>query len=568
MLCLALASISYSVSNSQPVALDPTQVYTTGNVVQNTPYGGPSSWVNGVYQDSLTCWTWGNPGYCGPNAIVRPDNNINFSFGVTNLYQMQAVANILPNSGSGLRVNGYNFGFTAKNGNGWDNGQVDYLTAYVNFYDPKGSTVFNKNYNLNYKFDWTTFNYSENFTTPYAAKDLGSVQYGFVGRDNNGWAGPYGPEIYNINFSLKYSVDPCSVDVLSSPTCPGYLDALNKLSSPATTTTSTVQVTPTQIVVDNFVVTTQPTQNISAPTTSTLPTTTTTSAVAAVQPVATVEVNKDSKSSGPSLSTILNIVKNEQSRISAVESSAVQQANETANSLTSAAVRDAENVAKNLATASITDSQQTKTQVTTTNLNTGAGVALQSTNQIQNGLVGILKAPGDFIQPEFKQEQVYTPSINRSQESIYSLFTPSQTTQQNVLSLIQELPKYEQPKFEDPTQKETNYVASTIPREIQSILEETNKPVETTQTQTSGDSVKKDVKNNDAAGGVDIASIATIPVGFSAYTNLTLRDGMFYKTEEIYKNQRTVDNVRVLRGLQGGSDILHQQMVNQQYERK
>ena len=205
---------------------------------------------------------------------------------------------------------------------------------------------------------------------------------------------------------------------------------------------------------------------------------------------------------------------------------------------------------------------------TSTNLNTGAGVGLQSANQLQNGLVGILKSPSDFIQPEFKQEQVYIPSINRSQESIYSLFTPSQTTQQNVLSLIQELPKYEQPKFEDQTQKETNYVASTIPRDIQAILEETNKPVETTQTQTLGDSVKKDVKNNDAAGGVDIASIATMPVGFRAYTNLTLRDGMFYKTEEIYKNQRTVDNMRVLRGLQGGSDILHQQMVNQQYERK
>ena len=35
---------------------------------------------------------------------------------------MQAIASVLPNTGSGLRVNGYNFGFTAKNGNGWDDG--------------------------------------------------------------------------------------------------------------------------------------------------------------------------------------------------------------------------------------------------------------------------------------------------------------------------------------------------------------------------------------------------------------------------------------------------------------
>ena len=571
-----LASISYSVSNSQTVnPLDPTQVYTTGNVVQNTPYGGPSSWVNGVYQNNLTCWTWGDPGYCGPNAIVRPDNSINFSFGLTNLYQIQSIANILPNSGSGLRVNGYNFGFTAKNGNGWDDGRVDYLNAYVSFYDPKGTTVYNKNYNLNYQFNWTTFNFSENFTSPYAAKDLGSVQYGFVGRDNNGWAGPYGPEIYNISFSLKYSVDPCSVDVLSSPTCPGYLEAISKLSAPTTTLSPTIEITPTQIIVDNFAVNTQPTQNTqtttSTGTTSSTPTSTTSSSVSgssSSQPTTTVDANKDSKASGPSLSAILNIVKNEQSRISAVESAAVQQANETASSLTSAAVRDAENVAKTLTATSISESQQTKVQTGAANFN-NSNSALQSTNQLQNGLVGILKSPADFIQPEFKQEQVYTPSIlNRPQESIYSLFTPSQTTQQNVMSLIQELPKYEQPKFEDQVPKETNYVANTIPRDIQAILEETNKPSEATQTQTSGDSVKKDVKNNDAAGGVDIASIATMPAGFAAYTNLILRDGMFYKTEEIYKNQRTVDNVRVLRGLQGGSDILHQEMVNQQYERK
>ena len=181
-LCLALL---FTPLLSKAQTLDPTQVYTTGNIVQTTPQGGPTPWVNGVYQNNLTCWGWGDPGYCGPNAIVRPGDSINFSYGMTNLYQMQAIANVLPNSGTGLLVSGYNFGFTAKNGNGWDDGRMDYLTAYVSLYGTNGSTVFNKNYDLNSRFNWTTFNYSETFNSPFASKDLGSVQYGFVRRDNN-----------------------------------------------------------------------------------------------------------------------------------------------------------------------------------------------------------------------------------------------------------------------------------------------------------------------------------------------------------------------------------------------
>lgn len=198
-----------------------------------------STWVNGVYQDQLTCWGWGNPGNCGPNPSVRPGNYINYSFGYTDLYQVQAISSILPQTG--LRVNGYTFGFTAKNGNGWDDGRVDQLNAYVTFYGTDGKVKDYTNYDLNSKFDWTTFSYTKDFVTPYADKDLSTVQYGFTGKDNNFWAGNYGPEIMNVNFSLKYSVDACAINVLSSPTCPGYTEAL--LKSIPTTTTDTATTT-------------------------------------------------------------------------------------------------------------------------------------------------------------------------------------------------------------------------------------------------------------------------------------------------------------------------------------
>jgi hypothetical protein len=80
------------------------------------------------------------------------------------------------------------------------------------------------------------------------------------------------------------------------------------------------------------------------------------------------------------------------------------------------------------------------------------------------------------------------------------------------------------------------------------------------------DTVKKNVQPNDLAGGVDVAAMAQIPKGYEAYSLVALRDAPFYKPETIYKNNRTVDNARVFRGLSGGSDAKHQQMVDSQYQ--
>ena len=101
MLCLGLLSLNYS--NAQTID-------TTGNIVDN------NTWNNAVYQNQLTCWASGDPGYCGPNPILRPGGNINFSYGTADLYQIKAISSVLPNSATGLQVNGFTFGFTAKNG--------------------------------------------------------------------------------------------------------------------------------------------------------------------------------------------------------------------------------------------------------------------------------------------------------------------------------------------------------------------------------------------------------------------------------------------------------------------
>lgn len=511
VLCWALLFTSYS--NAQDIS-------TTGNLVTPTTTTSGSTWGNAVYQDSLTCWRWGYPGYCGPNPIVRPGDSINFSFGYTDIYQVKAIADVLPNSGVGLRVNGYNFSFTAKNGNGWDNGQTDYLSAYVFFTGNSGPWPYYKTYDLNYKFNWTTFNFSETFTTPYASKDLKTVQYGFVGGDSNYWAGPYGPEIYNISFSLKYSTDPCASDVLSSPSCPGYLDAINKYTAPApvlaepTTVSSPTQTTTT--VVD--------------PITSTPVTTITSSPIMQTISTKTIEPaalqSGSNKAGGPSVSQILGIVRAEQSRVKAVETSTVQQAVETSQRLTEQAKQDGEKIA----TTQSANSQQTS--ATTQN------TVVQQNNLVQSEFSALKQATKfDSVQLTNTNTQQLLDARPES-ASMYQLNTktliepiilPPQQYKAGELSVVSYIPETT-PTFIDPQQSRLNKLAS-----------------------------------NDLAGDKDLQQIAVVPNGFLQYTQLTLTDAKFYSIRPVYQNQRVVDNQRALRQL--SSDRLHEQMVDQQYQK-
>jgi hypothetical protein len=48
---------------------------------------------------------------------------------------------------------------------------------------------------------------------------------------------------------------------------------------------------------------------------------------------------------------------------------------------------------------------------------------------------------------------------------------------------------------------------------------------------------------------------------------MQLRDAQFYAPREVYRNQQTVDNRNALRLLNGSSDRLHKELVEQQYGR-
>jgi hypothetical protein len=609
-LALLLANLPARSNAQTATELVPGQVYTTGNIVQDTPQGGPTPWIGGVYQDYLTCWAGGDPGYCGPNAIVRPGNNINFSYGSTYLYQQQHISTLLP-SLTGLQVNGFNFGFTAKNGNGWDDGRTDQLTALVRFWDNTNgraadNLLYGTSYNLSYKYNWTNFNFSETFTTPLAVPSIGQVQYGFIGGDNNGWAGPYGPEINNVSFSLKYSVDPCASNPLYSPTCSGYLAALAKLLPQSTTTTTGVTTETTSsgttTLVDNVAITPTGTYGPPPPPGSTPPpdgsqpppppppsgpapagTPNPIQQASAPAPSATqTKVGEVNDSSGGSkttvsLSSVLNMISSNQEKTSALEKSVVQAADAQAFSAGETAKQTAEKIAGETQSQSIAVSNSQSTSAVQTNSvqsfanpmqstavalqgnlqsNTVLNTARQeqanasaSAGQQSTGITGT-------TQQQSAQAFQYQPSVIGQEFSVamvtpsvsYSLVAPTRYTPQVQV----ETPSIEGIKFGNKSPVENAMDAKPI-------LPQMN------QGQQQTDTVKKNVQNNEAAGNVNIESIAKQPVGYAQYFS-ALPDVTFYAPKEIYKGQKTVDNARALRQL--SSDTLHQKMIEQQYDRR
>ena len=562
-----------SYSNAQ-------DIYTTGNIVVPTTTSSGSTWTNAVYQNSLTCWAYGDPGYCGPNAIVRPGDNINFSYGSTYIYQQQNVASLLPNTGTGLQVNGYNFSFIAKNGNGWDDGRVDNLTALVRFWDNTGgrsssNLLYGNAYNLNYKFNWTAFNYSETFTSPLAVPNIGQVQYGFIGSDNNFWAGPYGPEIYGVKFSLKYSVDPCSTNPMYSATCPGYLEALAKLVPTAVSSPTTTIVDyslplppppppPPPSTVESGVLLQQPpppptpppsTQQAgNPPPPGSQPLAQQSQPGAAPAPVAVQSSSSQEKSGTPgNLNAALSLI----AKNSEKEKAIVQQTLATASAEAQSATDKTQQLALSVSGSAVANSMSSSATIVS-----GSGIQASTNSTRLFNLVG----------------------NTSTQQSVVSLLQPNQTysSQSTVLQQASQIQLVAPTVIETVTIAPVNILyqpvqkqqETEIPQQSTNFLSDRNNPIReivesqhfqpSAQEQKTSNTVKKDVVPNDLAIGTSLDRMATQPVGYANYMNFALKDASFYVPKDIYPKQNTVDNVRALRQL--SSDRLHQEMVQQQYK--
>jgi len=610
-----LALLCSSYSNSQTV--DPT----TGNLINtgSSATDTTSTWNNGVYVNQL-CFGYGDPGNCGPNPSVRPGGIINYSFGTVDLNQIVNINKALSIGGSGVQLSGFNFGFMAKNGNGWDDGRQDYLGAYVKFYNSAGGLASTYDYTsyTNNRYNWTQFNFSETFASPAAASTYGNAQVGFVGRDNNFWAGTYGPEIYNVNFSLKYSVkpDPCIADPLSSPTCPGYALATVKNSilgstvsnASATSFVPTINYASLGPAAGPSMIGPDPTnpapgpqgpmgpaagpqgpqgpmgpaagpqgqdpnQNSGGPQDSPSqpgPQGPQQGPAAGPQPAggppqqaqSAPQQSSSPSQAGPARSNdgpkmtpgaALSVARAAQEKDKAVQATAVQTATrafESAMQSSQTASSNAITMNQDMSASSATAAAQFASQTTQSSMQMSG-----QTQQINNA-----------GQP-YSGTGLTVAKANTSVFNIDSLnsATTGQVSGQtsSVMQFRNESKTYE---AEEPIMQVAGFGGVGKAGNPLSDLMNQRMDMMQTNIEQRNDSVKKNVQPNDLAGGVDVAAMAQIPKGYEAYSLVALRDAPFYKPETIYKNNRTVDNVRLLRGLTGGSDAKHQEMVDSQYK--
>lgn len=542
VLCWVFSCITFS-SNAQDISV-------TGNLVNNSTTNNDvtTRWQNvGSWNQGLPCWRGGDPG-CTSQPYFN-NGSFNYSYGTTNVYQTVGIATALANSGSNLQVNGFNFGFTAKNGNGWDNGMQDYLVAYANFKNAAGTIVQSYDYSnvTNRKYNWTTFNFSETFTTPYALKDLSTTTYGFIGRDNNYWMGPYGPEIKDISFSLKYSVgtDPCTTNVYSSPSCPGYASAMASLTPSSSSSSGTVTVSP---------VTASSSGSVTALSTDPSVTPVTNVNVGGVElsttgtiavPDGVPQVVKDSKpqESSSTKSLAMNIIRQQQAKDKELQTTVSQKAVQENTQAGAKANQQAMAIVENTS-AMVTASAQTS-------------VVNQAIQNIQPATT-----PTVSVQQE-RPTQLVAPTRYELPGLDKEVTTLSNMSMGTVNYSIQNV-RQEQKTFTTESENVIQQNSSLLTRgnPINDIINKLPDFTNNEQEQKV-ETVNRNVQSNELAGGVDITAMAMLPKGFDGYTNLKITDASFYKPEEIYKNQNTVDNVRALRQL--SSDRLHQEMVNQQY---
>ena len=563
-----------SFSNSSDAqTVDPS----TGNLINFTgsPTATTSNWYNaGSVGQPLTCWSAGDPGYCGPNPRVSawgPGSNvINYSYGTTNLSQIVNINNALAASGTGIQVTGFNFGFTAKNGNGWDGGSQDYLSAYVNLYNAAGGLAANYDYTqyTNRKYGWTTFNFNETFSTPYKASALSTAQVGFVGRDNNYWVGPYGPEIIDVNFSLKYTTkpDPCVSDPLYSATCPGYATAYAKtmiLGSTVSNASAPAAPPPPSGpsgpgAESGNAGPPQPNGAGPGPGADMMgpggpapgggPSNN--SGQSAGQPGgAGNRAGGNGGSAGPSLTSVLGMISTNQAKITNTEKSVVQAAETQAVQAGQQAQQQAESVAGSLAAQSIAGSLAQSAGMNgplmpgAQSQISAAGPGVGSTpGMISNG-TGLRLSPAT----QFDNSLTNSNTVFQSSSETYGLQAPQQF---NTTQSIPEIPQSE--GFKPGSLSVLSDAMEQRPMTFAS-------PGAESRTET----VKRDTLPNDLARGIDIAAMALQPQGYAQYS-VVMADVPFYAPKEIYKNQNTVDNVRVLRQL--SNDRLHQQLVESQYK--
>ena len=204
------------------------QAQTTSNLINpaGTAWGIPGNQVMGI--SGITAVEGGGP-TTGSAYYNSETNTIRFGYNSSTVAQTIAINQAL--SGTGIQVGGFSWNYQWMNG-GYSSGT---LQTSINMTSSTGAVLQSRNFvhGVQATTDWQTESGTHTFNA-YPLSSLGNLSMSFTGQDDRFWMGLYGPRVRNVSLGLSYSVDPCALNPLSSPSCSGFNDILTSQNILAT----------------------------------------------------------------------------------------------------------------------------------------------------------------------------------------------------------------------------------------------------------------------------------------------------------------------------------------------
>lgn len=144
-------------------------------------------------------------GYSGGSSVGYNSSTNTYYFGYVNQTIAKTIAINNALQGSGVQVNGVQYGMTYLNGAN----SYGTLAMNVNVTSNTGTTLQSYNHTFNTQNSaWQQFDQTQTFTNPYALANLGNVSMSITGKDSRFWAGYYGPQVKDPYLKLTYGSDP------------------------------------------------------------------------------------------------------------------------------------------------------------------------------------------------------------------------------------------------------------------------------------------------------------------------------------------------------------------------
>jgi len=195
-------------------------VTTSGNVLN---LGGGLPWNNTV--------TGAAGGYSGgyTPAYNPSTGNIIFGYNYQTVSQTVAINQALANAGTGIQLSGYHYSWDINNDLLNGGGNRGTLTGNVSLTGPSDNTLESYNYNYsqtNTGGNFQNFSGTQMFSNQYDLSQASKITVSFTGKDQNFWAGYYGPRVHVNEFNLLYSTNPCAQNPAYSPSCSGFSSLL------------------------------------------------------------------------------------------------------------------------------------------------------------------------------------------------------------------------------------------------------------------------------------------------------------------------------------------------------